>query len=147
MGSGWFRIAAVAGDLGCSWLVERCSSVDGRLGLERELGLAVGSYSSGLVQIDVAVGLELNDHHLGNLGCSIFRHKIHHRTGWTCHIGRRSCVAIGLVDIVAELAEGLAVVVLVERLANGHRWLGIYASEGRKLSMIVLCNMQKAFTV
>lgn len=121
VGSVWSHILE---DLSCdcNWLVGRCSSVGERLGLERALG--VGSYcSSGLVQQDG--GLGLNGHHLGILGCSIFHHKIHHRIGSRCHIGRRSCVEIALADIVAEQVVEWAVVALVGRLASDPRWLGI----------------------
>jgi hypothetical protein len=103
--------------------VGRCSFVDGRLELERELGLVVGSCSFGLVRMDV--GLGLSDRHLGMMGCSIFHHKLHHRIGLSCRMDQRSCVELELVDIVAEQVVESAVVVLVGRLANGHRWLGI----------------------
>jgi hypothetical protein len=120
-------VGIVVVGLGCSWLVGRCSSVDGRLELGR--GLVVGSCSFGLGQL--GVGLEqLSGHHLGILGCSIFRRMIHHRTGLTCHMGRRSSFELELVDIVVEQLVGLAVVVLVGRLANGLRWLGIWRKIG-----------------
>lgn len=117
MGSGWFHIVEV----GCNWLVryslivEHCNFVDEQLERERP-GVVVDSCSFGLGLMDV--GLVLSDHHLGILGCSIFHHKLHHRIGWMCHIGQHSCVEIELADIVAEQLVGLAVVVLVEQLAN-----------------------------
>jgi hypothetical protein len=115
-------VGTVVVGLGCSWLMGRCSFVGGRLELGRGL---VGSCSFGLGQL--GGGLEqLSGHHLGILGCSIFRRKIHHRIGLTCRMGRRSSFELELVDIVVEQLVGLAVVVLVGRLANGLRWLGIW---------------------
>lgn len=105
-------------------VVEHCSSVDGRLVLELVgLVLDFGSCSCGMGLMDV--GLGLHDRHLGNLGCSIARHKRHHQIDLRCHIDRRSCVVIELVDIVVEQLVEWAVVVLVERLANDRLWLGI----------------------
>lgn len=110
--------------VGCSFVVERCSFVDGQPVLELEqLERSAGSCSSELEPMDVR--LELDVHHPGKLGCSIFHHKIRHRIGSTCRMDRRSRVVVELVDIVAEQAEGWAVVVLVVRLANDLRKLGI----------------------
>jgi hypothetical protein len=112
----------VVGELDCSWQVGHCSSVDGQRGLGQ--GLVVGSCSFGLGQL--GVGLEqLSGHHLGNLGCSIFRHKIHHHIGLTYRMGRHSSFELELVDIEVEQLVGLAVVVLVGQQASGLRWLGI----------------------
>lgn len=117
MGSGWSRIGRIVAE-------ERCSSVDERLGWERgRLEPGSGSYSCGKGQRDV--GLVRNGHHPGILGCSISHHKIHRRIGWMCHIDRRSCAGLGLVDIAAEQAEGSAVVVLAGRRASDRRRLGI----------------------
>lgn len=99
--------------------MERYSSVGEQQGLGLVQRLVVGSCSSGLVQMDGR--LELDDHHLRTLGCSIFRHMIHHRIGWMCRIGRRSYVEIELVDIVVEQLVELAEEVLVEQLANDLR--------------------------
>lgn len=72
------------------------------------------------------VGLGLSGRHLGSLGCSISHHMRHHRIGLMCHKDRRSCcVELDSVDIVAEQVVELAVVVLVGRLVNGLRKLGI----------------------
>jgi hypothetical protein len=108
--------------LGCSWLVGHCNFVDGQQGLGQ--GLVVGSCSFELGQLGVELE-QLNGHHLGNLGCSIFHHKIHHHIGLTCRMGRRSSFELELVDIVVEQLVGLAVVVLVGQQASGLRWLGI----------------------
>ena len=142
MGWVWCRIAG-------SLVVEHCSSVDEQLGLELEqLELVgVGSCSWQLVLGHVELG-RLSGHHLGNLGCSIFRHMIHHRIGLTCHRGRRSCVELELADIEVEQLEGLAVVVLVEQLANDLRWLGICRTRKIDKSFLKnLLNYAKAFTL
>lgn len=119
-GSGWYR-TAVADEPGCSLAVERCSSVDARLGWEREreLGLGFGSYSCGMGLGHVEVGL--SDHHLGSLDCSISHHKSRHRIDLICRMGRRSCVELHLVDIVTEQLVELAVVELEGQLANDLR--------------------------
>lgn len=125
MGSVWSRIgrSSVEGHY-CNCVGGRCNFVDELMEWEREqLVPRSDSCSYGKVQLDVE--LTRNDHHLGILGCSISRHKLHRRIGSRCRIDRRSCVAIGSVYIVAEQAEGSAVEVLVERLASGRRWLGI----------------------
>jgi hypothetical protein len=127
VGSGWSRnLCIVVVGLGCSLLVEHCSFVDGQLEVVQRLGL-VGSCSFELGELDggLELGLGLSGHHLGKLGCSIFRRMIHHRIGLTCHMGQHSSFELGLVDIVVEQLVGRAVVVLVEQLANGLRWLGI----------------------
>lgn len=125
MGSVWSHIGRSSVVEHCCNCVEgRCSSVDERLGLELErLEPGSGSYNCGKVRLDVGSGQ--SDHHLGTMGCSISRHKLRRRIGLRCRIDRRSCVAIGSVDIAAEQAEGSAVVVLAERLASDRRWLGI----------------------
>lgn len=125
MGSVWSRIgrSSVVGHC-CNCVEGRCNSVDERPGWERELlEPGSGSCSCGKVQLDV--GLGRNGHHLGIPGCSISRHKIHRRIGSRCRIDRRSCVAIGSVDIAAEQAAGSAVVALAVRRASDRRWLGI----------------------
>jgi hypothetical protein len=119
-------VGSSVGERHCSWMVGHCSFADVQLGLGLEQGRLVDSCSSGRGQIDVGLGQVVDDHLLGILGCSIFHHKLHHRIGLTCHRDQHSSFELELVDIVVEQLEGLAVVVLEVRRANGLHWLGIY---------------------
>lgn len=116
---------AVAGELGYSSVVARCSSVGERLGWEREREQGLGSGSCSCAMGQGRVELEPTDRHLGKQGCSIFRRRIHRRIGSICRMGRRSCVGLHSVDIVAERLAELAVVAQGAQLANGLRKLGI----------------------
>lgn len=128
MGSELFRnLCIVVGERCCSWFVGHCSFADEQLGLELVQGLVVGNCSFELEQM--GGGLERQSgHHLGILGCSIFRRMLHHQTVLTCHRDRHNSFVLELVDIVVEQLVELAVVVLVVQLANGLRLLGIYYS-------------------
>jgi hypothetical protein len=122
---GWSRSSLVVG---------HCSFVGVGLELERLVVVGVDSCSwlgvLGLRERDGGLGPSV--HHLGMLGCSIFRHMNRHRIGSMCHIGRgiafeRAVVDIAVVvGIVAEQVVELVVVVLVGRLVNGLLMLGIY---------------------
>lgn len=123
MGSVWFHsglglgCSCFVGER-CSWFGEHCSFVDGRQELERERHADNCNWQLGLGW-DGRQGRI--GHHLGSLGCSIFHHRRHRRTGWMCHIDRRSCVEIESVDIVAEQVVELAEVVLVGLRGDGLR--------------------------
>lgn len=117
----------------CSFVVERlvdvgsCSLVERELEQERD-GIAVVEQLGHCSFVDELVleqlELLIDDHHLGKLDCSNVRHMSHHRICLRCHMGLCR-LDHWLVDIVVEQVVELAEVVLVERLASDHRWLGI----------------------
>lgn len=76
----------------------------------------------------VDVGLDLvqlgSVRHRGNLGCSSVHRMSHHRTGLMCHMDLY--ILVHLMVVVDIVAVEQVVGELVERLASGHHWLGIY---------------------